>query len=176
MPWGKYTHRLYAHSLRAHCKVYKLGLLIPSSLWRQAARWNFFFFFNGYACSTWKFPGQESNPSLRREPKLLQSNSQPTVPQQELPLETLTEAFWFCNILVTSQPYSATWFVWQLSGCTGGRYNNNNIGTCKRKHRLRQPPKSVTRARMIRTTDLLSLLHGGVGSLMSTCDMIKMTP
>lgn len=81
-----------------------------------------------------------------------------------------------CPELLARDVTTWRWLVWRISGCTGGRKHSNYIGTCKRKHRLRQPPKSVTRARMIRTTDLLSLLHGGVGSLMSTCDMIKMTP
>ena len=56
----------------------------------------------------------------------------------------LAEAFCFSSIPITSQPYWATWFVWQLSGCGGGIDNSNNIGTCKRKHKLRWCPKSAT--------------------------------
>ena len=77
------------------------------------------------------------------------------------------------------------WLIWQLSGCTQGRYHRDNIGTCKKerkKRRSRSPlPKKViffsTKSPMIQTTDLSGPLgwrwdHSG-NSFVPSCDLIK---
>ena len=45
--------------------------------------------------------------------------------------------------LSSQQGVSLTWrwLIWRLCGCNGSRYHSNNIGTRKRKHRLRWFPK-----------------------------------